>query len=180
MVFVDLQQEYVSEGRAHALIHREPWWTNNLRLLDFARSQGFPVAHFRQLRREPFFNRATPFAEWIDEFRPRPHEMVFERSQPSCYSNDSFAALLDSLSRPHFVLAGLTCESNCMATIFEAYHRGHRALLVEDASGSRALGDHSEAEVHDVVVEISSLVCDVITTSEMISRYVGRKPSLVG
>jgi len=180
VVFVDLQQEYVSDGRAHALTRREPWWSNSLRLLDFARERGLPVAHFRQLRREPFFNRATPFAEWIEEFRPRPHEMVFERAQPSCYSNDSFTALLDSLSRPTFLLAGLTCESNCLATIFDAYHRGHRAALVADACGSRALGDHSEAEVHDVVTEIAELFCEVTATSEVVARFAGRKPSLAG
>lgn len=180
VVFVDLQQEYVSDGRAHALARREPWWSNSLRLLEFARDRGLPVAHFRQLRREPFFNRATPFAEWIDEFRPRPHEMVFERSQPSCYSNDSFTALLDSLSRPMFLLAGLTCESNCLATIFDAYHRGHRTTLVADACGSRALGDHGEAEVHDVVTEIAELFCDVALTTEVVARFAGRKPSLAG
>jgi nicotinamidase-related amidase len=180
MVFVDLQQEYVCDGRAHALQGREPWWSNCIRLLDFARREGLPVAHFRQLKREPFFNRATPFAEWIDVFRPRPHEMVFERSQPSCYSNDSFAALLDSLSSPSFVLAGLTCETNCMATVMEAYHRGHQAMLVADASASRALGDHDEAQVHDVTVEIMSLFGDVTTTSGAIGRFAGRKPSLAG
>jgi nicotinamidase-related amidase len=180
VVFVDLQREYVAEGRAHALERREPWWSNCMRLLEFARDRGLPVAHFRQLRREPFFNRATPFAEWIEEFRPRPHEMVFERSFPSCYANESFASLLDSLSTPFIVLAGLTCESNCLATVFDAYHRGHRAMLVTDASGSRSLGQHREQEVHDVVTEVASLFCDVISTTEVVARFAGRKPSLAG
>lgn len=180
VVFLDLQREYVTDGRAHALTRREPWWSNCMRLLDFSRDRGLPVAHFRQLRREPYFNRATPFADWIDEFRPLPHEMVFERSLPSCYSNESFATLLDSLSQPVFVLAGLTAESNCLATIFDAYHRGHRSLLVADASGSRGLGERSEAAVHEVAVEIAGLFCDVISTSQAVNRYAGRRPSLAG
>ncbi|MEJ8570937.1 cysteine hydrolase family protein [Microbaculum marinum] len=179
-VFLDLQQEYISDGRAYALSGRDPWWSNSLRLLDFARDRGLPVAHFRQLRREPFFNRATPFAEWIEEFRPRPHEMVFERSHPSCYSNDSFSTLLDSLSSPFFLLAGLTCESNCLSTIFDAHHRGHKTTLVSDASASKALGDHDEREVHEIVAEIAGLFCDVTSTSQIVSRYTGRKPSLAG
>lgn len=179
-IFVDLQREYVIDGRAHALSRREPWWSNCIRLLDFARKRGYPVAHFRQLRSEPFFNRATPFAEWIEEFRPWPHEMVFERSMPSCYANESFAALLDSLSRPYFVLAGLTCETNCLATVFDSHHRGHRTVLVADASMSRALGDHDEERVHDIATEIASLLCDVVSTTEVIARFAGRKPSLAG
>lgn len=179
-LFVDLQREYVIDGRAHALRHHEPWSGNCLRLLDFARKRGYPIAHFRLLKREPFFNRATPFAEWIEEFRPWPHEMVFERSMPSCYANESFAALLDSLSRPHFVLAGLTCETNCLATVFDAHHRGHRALLVVDASASRGLGDRTEAQVHEVATQIAESLCDVATTTEVVARFAGRKPSLAG
>lgn len=180
VVFVDLQQEYVSDGRAHALACREPWWTNAQRLLTFARQRSLPVAHFRQLKSEPFFNRATPFADWIEEFRPRPHEMVFERSQPSCYANEAFTALLNSLTRPVFLLAGLTSESNCLSTVFDAYHRGHEATLVADACGARRLGAHSEAEVHGVVSEITSLFADVVSTTEVVAQYAGRKPSLAG
>ena len=180
IVFVDLQQEYVSDGRAHALSCREPWWTNAQRLLKFARQQGLPVAHFRQLKSEPFFNRATPFADWIEEFRPRPHEMVFERSQPSCYANEAFTALLNSLTHPVFLLAGLTSESNCLSTVFDAHHRGHEAALVADACGARSLGAHSEIEVHGVVSEITSLFADVVSTTEVVAQYAGRKPSLAG
>jgi nicotinamidase-related amidase len=180
IVFVDLQREYVTQGRAHALDRREPWWTNCQRLLEFARERSLPVAHFRQVRREPFFNRATPFADWIEEFRPRPHEMVFERAQPSCYSNESFAELLDSLAQPCFLLVGLTGESSCLATIMESYHRGHSVALVADASDSRPLGGYGESDVHGVVIEIAAQFGDVVTTSEVISRHVGRKPSLAG
>ncbi len=180
VVFVDLQREYVTEGRAPALSRREPWWTNCLRLLEHARAQGLSVVHFRQLRREPFFNRTMPFADWIDEFRPRPHEMVFERSMPSCYSNESFATLLESLSRPYYLLAGLTGESSCLSTVMDSHHRGHRAVLVADASDSRALGDYCEENVHGVVVEIAALFGEVVSTSDVVSRRVGGKPSLVG
>jgi nicotinamidase-related amidase len=180
VVFIDLQREYVSDGRAHALARREPWWSNCLRLLEFSRDRSLPVAHFRQLRSEPFFNRATPFADWIDEFRPRPHEMVFERSQPSCYSNDSFSTLLDSLSSPYFLLAGLTGECSCLATVFDSHRRGHRTTLVADASDSRALGEYGETVVHGVVSEIAALFGDVVSTSQVVARFAGRKPSLAG
>jgi len=180
VVFVDLQREYIADGRAHALSRREPWWSNCLRLLDFAREQGYPVAHFRQIRREPFFNAATPFADWIEEFRPRPHEMVFERDKPSCYSNESFGALLDSFSDPSYLLVGLTGEAGCLSTMMESHHRGHRATLVADASDSRALGVYDETVVHDVVAEIAATFGDVTLTSHAISRLAGRKPSLVG
>lgn len=180
VVFVDLQREYVTEGRAPALSRREPWWSNCRRLLDYARDSGLPVAHFRLLKREPFFNRATPFADWIEEFRPRPHEMVFERSLPSCYSNESFATLLNSLERPNFLLAGLTADGSCLATMVDAYHRNHRAAFVADASDSRARGGYGEEQVHGVVTEIAAQFGVVTSTSEIVSRSVGRKPSLVG
>src|SRR5207244_6459205 len=74
MCFLDLQVEYVAEGRALALEERAPWMENCRRLLAFARAERMSIAHFRQLWRGTLLNPATPFAGWIEEFRPRPSE----------------------------------------------------------------------------------------------------------
>src|SRR5687767_3716332 len=86
LCFLDLQLEYVSEGRTLAVETMDPWAANCRSLLAFARQMRMPIAHFRLLQRGPLFNPATGFAGWIEEFRPRPSEMLYERAMPSCYS----------------------------------------------------------------------------------------------
>ena len=105
LCFVDLQREYVSPGRALAMHEIDPWMNNCGRLLEFAREQRLPIAHLRQLRRGAFLNPATDFASWIEDFRPRPSEMVFERPMPSCYSAAGFSEVIDNIDNPILVVA---------------------------------------------------------------------------
>src|SRR5579864_4904948 len=60
--FLDLQIEYVAEGRALALESQSPWMANCRRLLALARAERLSIAHFRQLRRGTVLNPATEFA----------------------------------------------------------------------------------------------------------------------
>jgi nicotinamidase-related amidase len=164
MCFVDLQVEYIAGNRELALADREPWTSNCRRLLTTARARRLPIAHFRQLRRESLFNQATEFADWIDEFRPRPFEMVFERSKPSCYAAERFADFMRSLTDPAMILVGLTGAGACLATAVESLHRGHRCVFVADASSTPPIGDLGEAASQRIVSELIGTYAEVIPT----------------
>ena len=168
---LDLQVEYVADGRPLALAGREPWTSNCRRLLAFARERRLPIAHFRQLRRDGLFNPATPLSDWIEEYRPRPFEMVFERPQPSCYASQSFAEFLDNMEYPQLVLAGLTGEGACLATAIDAFHRNHECIFVADASTSRQLSERGEEEVHNFLSDLIELYAEVTTTSAVMLKY---------
>lgn len=166
--FIDLQVEYVSTGRALAVGETEPWIGNCRRLLAFAREKGLPIAHFRQLRRGPFLNPATSFSGWIEEFRPRPSEMVFERAMPSCYAADGFARVTSNLDNPFLVLAGLMSSGACLATAIDGFHRQHTSLFVSDASWSPQLGTASAEVSNDFATEVIRQYSDVMTTKGLI------------
>ena len=166
--FIDLQVEYVSTGRALAVGETEPWIGNCRRLLAFAREKGLPIAHFRQLRRGPFLNPATAFSGWIEEFRPRPSEMVFERAMPSCYAADGFARVTGNLDNPFLVIAGLMSSGACLATAIDGFHRQHSSLFVSDASWSPPLGSASAEESNDFASEVIRQYSDVMTTKGLI------------
>lgn len=166
--FVDLQVEYVSQGRALAVEETEPWMGNCRKLLAYARQQRLPIAHFRQLRREAFLNPATSFASWIEEFRPRPSEMVFERSMPSCYSAPGFASVTQNMDDPVFVIAGLMSTGACLATALDSFHRQHTSLFVADASWSPPIGNASAEESNVFATELIRQYSDVTTTKGLI------------
>ncbi|MGI9384573.1 MAG: isochorismatase family protein [Methyloligellaceae bacterium] len=169
-MFVDLQEEYVASGRYFALGDVERSLANCRRLLAAARETGLAIAHFRQIKSSPFFNREAIFSQWIGDFRPKSHEMVFERDKPSCYCNASFENFMAQISQPSVVIAGLTGEQSCLATIIEAAHRGHHVIFAHDASASRTLGERSEAETHDVVTDLIGLYASVMSTDDVISH----------
>jgi nicotinamidase-related amidase len=168
LCFVDLQREYVSPGRALAVDEVEPWTGNCARLLSFARESRLPIAHFRQLRRGAFLNPATDFSGWIDEFRPRPSEMVFERAMPSCYSAAGFTEVIDHIDNPILVVAGLTSSGACLATLLDCFHRNHAGCFVSDASWSQPLGSVGGEEANELSTEIIRQYSDVMTTEDLI------------
>jgi len=173
MCFLDLQLEYVAEGRALALEERAPWLENCRRLLAFARAERMSIAHFRQLWRGTLLNRATPFAGWIEEFRPRPSEMVFERNLPSCYAAEGFVSILDNIDAPQLILAGLTGHGACLATALDGFHRKHQITFVHDASSTPRLGRLSATEAHSYLAEIVNCYAEVVSTEQIIDQLSG-------
>jgi len=179
MCFVDLQVEYVSPGRALAVEETDPWMGNCRRILAFAREQRLPIAHFRQLRRDAYLNAATSFASWIDEFKPLPSEMVFERSLPSCYSADPFADMAENIDDPLIVIVGLTSSGACLATAVDSFHRQHACCFVSDASWSRPLGSANARQTNAFAGEIIRQYSSVLSTAETIIWLTTEKFSLV-
>ena len=174
VVLVDMQQEYLAKPRLFAISKIDRALDNCRKVLDHARDVGLPVAFMRLLNESAFFNRATPFVRWIEGFEPYRNEMVFERSSPSCYSCEPFAALMNQ-SRGGIVLAGFAGESACLSTLIDAFHRNHRVTYLCDASASHALEDVPADEIHRAVSKISGLYGEVYETTDWIASTVPRK-----
>ena len=168
-IFVDWQVEYLSAGRAYALENLDASLNNGLKLLQVARDYGMTIVHFRRLMDGAFFNEATSFSNWIESFRPLPNEMVFERSQPSIYSNPDFTNFLASMCLPELIVSGLTGERSCLSTAVESAHRNHRLTYVKDASASCSIGNFNEMKSHDIVSDIINIYAEVSVTEDVVS-----------
>lgn len=174
VVFVDMQQEYLAKPRLLAIPKIDCALNNCRKVLDHSRQLGLPVAFVRMLNESAFFNRATPFVRWIEGFEPSRNEMIFERSNPSCYSCEPFTAMVNQ-SRGGIVLAGFAGESSCLSTLIDAFHRNHKVTYLCDASASHALEDVSADEIHRAVSKISGLYGDVYETTDWIAATLPRK-----
>jgi nicotinamidase-related amidase len=86
-----------------------------------------------------FFNAATELADWIDDLRPLPGEMVFEHELPSCYSVDAFADFIAYIRDPSLIIAGFGANYTVLATAIDGFSRGHRIWFVREATGSYGL-----------------------------------------
>jgi nicotinamidase-related amidase len=170
ILLIDLQAEYVSDGRAFVLPDVSSHLANCKRLLDFARQRRFPIIHFRRFTDGAFFNRETKFSRWIEGFEPKPNELFFEREKASCYGASSFENYLKSQRNPALMIAGFTAEFSCMATIIDAYHRDQSVFLLGDASPCTQIGERQPDQCQEFILQIISLYCDVISTDEAIGR----------
>jgi nicotinamidase-related amidase len=168
LVLLDMQQEYVASPRLYSIPDAELALENCRLALMHARRLGLPVAFLRMIDKSPFFNPALSYSNWIAGFEPLTSEMVFERSKPSCYANLEFAHAMTE-GGGHFVLAGFSGETGCLATAVEAFHRGHRVTYLSDASASHGLNRIAASSVHKTVVELIGLYGEVSTTGDWIS-----------
>jgi nicotinamidase-related amidase len=169
LVLVDMQQEYVAGSRLMALPDATAALANCRAALDHARSRGFPVAFLRQVSRSAYFNPATVFSGWITGFEPTGADMVFERENPSCYSNSMFAQFMESCGG-HFALAGFAGETACLSTAIDAFHRKHRFSYLADASASHKLGELSAENVQNAVTSIIGVYGEIVSTCSWINE----------
>lgn len=170
IALVDLQMEFVSAGRAYAIKEIEDCLERCAAILEHSRSAGLPIAHFRQVRASTYFNGASPFSGWIENFQPRCNEMVFERDLPSCYSNAAFCSFLEGIREPTIVLAGLSGEEACLSTAVDALHRNHQLIFVRDASASRAIHNLTEQDTHEVISNIVAVYAETTHCRDLLHR----------
>jgi len=170
VAFADFQREYTAAGRAFAVTDPGPAVARARRWLETARAKMLPIAHFRQYRNGAYFNRTSPFADWIDGFRPRTDEILYERGLPSCYADSGFSDFTANVAEPLIILAGLSADQVCLATAVEASSRGHRVIYLSDCSATPSLGGLGEADAHRAVSAVIATYADVLTLDQLLAE----------
>jgi len=161
LVMVDLQEsnyDELAKDRASDLARSMENCTLALR---HARNLGLPIAFTRPSGNSGSTERAAQSA-WISGFEPKRSDMVFERSQPSCYTNRLFEDVVSRIG--NFAIAGLVAEETCLATAIDASHRGHNITFLSDASVSRGRHNTDAQAVHTLTTKAIELFADTVTT----------------
>jgi len=162
LVMVDLQENNHDEfARNHA-----PDLTRSLAncaaAIRHARNLRLPIAFTRQTDGPGSIERPVQSA-WISGFEPKRSDMVFERQQPSCYTNQLFENVVSQIGS--FTIAGLA-EEACLATAIDASHRGHHVTFLRDASVSRGRRDSDAKDVHILTTKAIELFADTFATRD--------------
>jgi nicotinamidase-related amidase len=152
LVMVDLQEENYEELSRNHAFDLSPSLDNCRSVIRHARDLGLPIA----------FTRQADGAAWISGFEPKRSDMVFERQQPSCYSNQLFEDVVSQLGS--FAIGGLIADETCLATAIDASHRGHRVTFLSDAAASRGRQGADARTVHVVATKAIELFADIVTT----------------
>jgi nicotinamidase-related amidase len=154
LVCADLQVEYLTQGRGHAITDAEAVMSRCLALLTLWRANLWPVMHLKRIAQAAWFNPASNLTDWIADLRPRPGELAFEHPLPSAYSSGRFAEYASSLRSIRFVVVGFSLDETIISTVIEGFHRSHRYQVVDDAVACRHAGAGSAAAHRDAVITV--------------------------
>jgi nicotinamidase-related amidase len=161
LVMVDLQQSNYRQLARDCAAQIDGTLESCMAAIRHARSLGIPIAF---TRRAEVLGSHEPVAStaWISGFEPKRSDMVFDRQQPSCYSNQLFEDVVSQIGS--FAIGGLIADGTCLATAIDASHRGHRVTFLSDAAASRGRQGADAKAVHAVATKAIELFADVATT----------------
>jgi nicotinamidase-related amidase len=173
LVMIDLQQKNYDELAKDRASDLRQSLENCLSAIQHARNLGLPIAFTRQGDNPGLIERSAQSA-WISGLEPKRSDMVFERPQPSCYTNQMFEDVVSRIGS--FTIAGLVAEETCLATAIDASHRGHHITFLSDASVSRARHNTDSQAVHSLTTKAIELFADTVTTRHWLVATSPRSP----
>jgi len=142
------------------------------KLLDIARSKGWPVAHTRIVFADDgadnnIFSIKVPSMLTMLEDDPRSHivpeltpaegELIVRKTVPSAFYGTSLAAWLTQRGVQTLVVAGAVTSGCVRASVVDAMQLGFRPLVVSDCVGDRAIGPH-DANLFDMKQKYASVM----------------------
>jgi nicotinamidase-related amidase len=173
LVMVDLQEKNYDELAKDRASDLACSMENCALAIRHARNLGLPIAFTRTSGNTGASERAGQSA-WIPGFEPKRSDMVFEREQPSCYTNRLFEDVVSRIGS--FAIAGLVAEETCLATAIDAAHRGHNIIFLSDASVSRGRHNSDSHAVHTLTTKAIELFADTATTRHWLVATSPRTP----
>src|SRR5712691_10630584 len=126
LVMVDLQEKNYDELACDRATDLARSLENCMSAIRHARSLGLPIAFTRQTDSSESIGRLAQSA-WISGFEPKRSDMVFERPEPSCYSNQLFDDVVSQ--NGSFAIARQVASATRPAIAIDASHRGHHVTF---------------------------------------------------
>ena len=148
-----------------------------VKLLAFARKQGWPVAHTRVVYADdgadagvftlkaPSLKKLTetsPLSQIVPELAPLPGELVIRKQGASGFFDTNLAGWLAFRRVDTVAVAGCTTSGCVRATVVDSMQHNFRTICVTDCVGDRAIGPH-EANLFDM----GQKYADLMTRSEL-------------
>ncbi len=148
-----------------------------VRLLAFARRQGWPVAHTRVVYADdgadagvftlkaPSLRKLTessPLSQIVPELTPLPGELVVRKQGASAFFDTHLAGWLAFRRVDTVLVTGCTTSGCVRATVVDSMQHNFRTVCVTDCVGDRAIAPH-EANLFDM----GQKYADLMTRAEL-------------
>ncbi len=122
-------------------------------------------AHMRSLFRELGNHAGSRDHEILDELKPRPGELVINKTSIGAFASTGIDSLLRALGREQLYLLGVSTNMCVETTAREAADRGYQVTLVEDACAT------THADLHAATMKnFQRLFGRVCSTTEVMNE----------
>ena len=173
LICADLQTEYLTEGRSHAINDADAITSRCLQLLTLWRNSLWPVMHLKRITQAAWFNPASSLTDWVAALKPKPGELTFDHPLPSAYSSTRFAEYMANMKAIRCVMLGFSLDETILSTVVDGFHRSHSYQVVQDAVACRrpAVGD--AAAYKDAVVKVIGNYARTLGSADFIAANNG-------
>ncbi len=183
LVSIDFLKGYTTPGAAFFAPGVVAAVSASVGLLAAARAAGIPVIHTNVrygpecadggmfVRKIPALRamvEGNPLAEFCDEVRPLPSELVISKQYASAFFGTSLAPRLTSDGIDTVILIGCSTSGCVRASAVDAIQFGFRPMVVRECVGDRHAAPH-EANLFDIDAKYG----DVVDRAEVID-WLGR------
>ncbi len=153
---------------------------NSVRLLNFFRSHDMRVTFGRIACVSPdgedrspvqksdgwnniFIHKDSVEAEFVDELKPLPSEIVVDKTTDSVLTGTNYARIIRNMGIDTVVVTGIVTDQCVGATIRSLADEGFKVICVEDCCAAGSM------ELHDAELKIMNIIyCSVLSTDETI------------
>jgi nicotinamidase-related amidase len=150
LLCLDLQREFVVEGRPLCSPGVEARIAVCRSLLEFARQACWPVLHVHRHRDSGLFSERSEFARPVVGLEPLASEPLYFRSELSAFASPNLRRLAPPTPGTRVVLVALSLDNACVATVLQGADIGLKITVAEDAIGASALGPYEPGVVAGV------------------------------
>lgn len=135
LLCVDLQNEILAQQTPCLVAEAETIVERCIAMQSEWRNKMWPVAHLKRTASATHFISGSHLADWIEQVRPLPSDLVFEHSLPSAYSSAKFCEYMSYIGSIRCVVVGFSLHDTIISTVIEGYHRGDKYEVIGPAVG---------------------------------------------
>lgn len=173
LLAIDIQQEYITAGRAYHIADIEPSLSNAKALIDAARAADVPVWHVQHQQERGMFARDGAHTAPIEGFEPQGDEPTYIKDLYSSFSSPELVEALAEAKPEDITVIGYGTPMCCLSTIVDGIHRGYSFTLVEDAVAAKAGKQSGEDEMHRSAVNVIREYARVTRTEDVLQELKG-------
>ena len=166
LVVIDIQKEYVTEGRPFYIRNIGSSLKSAKATLEYARTKVWKIIHVQHIQEGNLFNPKSEFSSFVEGFEPKTGESAIIKGDFSCFSSTDFTHIMQDFRDSQIYIIGYGSGMCCLSTIIDGYHRGFKMNFVSDASSAKAKM-FDEATTHAHMTDAISTFAKVLKSSEI-------------
>jgi len=193
VVLIEYQNDFTSEGgtlhdAVKPVMNSTNMLANTLETVKKARELGATIVHapitftddYHELNPEPYgilkgvvdsksFRKGSWGSEIVEELKPQPQDIVFQKRRPDGFVGTDFDLMLRSNGIKTIIIGGVATEGGIEGTARSARNLGYDVVILKDGVGSR------NKELHDMALKLMEQTFFEVTTASEIASIWGQK-----